>query len=120
MMNGSDRGDCPFCEIAAVLDDRVVYLWDGGEIVAFEPLFPRVRGHLLVVPRQHVRDAGECREVTGAVFAAAADLVAVAGQSNLITSVGSAATQTVFHFHAHVIPRREGDGLLLPWSDQWR
>jgi histidine triad (HIT) family protein len=35
---------------------------------------------------------------------------------NIITSVGSAATQTVRHLHVHVVPRRRGDGLQLPWS----
>ena len=40
--------------------------------------------------------------------------------ANLITSIGAAATQTVFHLHVHVVPRHEGDGLLLPWSNQER
>jgi histidine triad (HIT) family protein len=34
---------------------------------------------------------------------------------NLINSCGSAAWQTVFHFHVHVIPRYEDDPLKLPW-----
>jgi hypothetical protein len=37
---------------------------------------------------------------------------------NLITSVGADATQSVRHLHIHVVPRREGDGLMLPWSGQ--
>ncbi len=35
---------------------------------------------------------------------------------NLITSAGREATQTVFHLHIHVVPRRDGDGLALPWT----
>ena len=34
---------------------------------------------------------------------------------NLLNCCGSAAWQTVFHFHVHVIPRYEGDPLRLPW-----
>ncbi|HEY2572139.1 MAG TPA: HIT domain-containing protein, partial [Solirubrobacteraceae bacterium] len=34
---------------------------------------------------------------------------------NLLNSCGAVAFQTVFHFHLHVIPRYEGDGLRLPW-----
>jgi histidine triad (HIT) family protein len=34
---------------------------------------------------------------------------------NLINSCGSAAWQTVFHYHVHVIPRYQGDPLRLPW-----
>jgi len=38
------------------------------------------------------------------------------GPCNVITSVGREATQSVFHLHVHVVPRREGDGLALPWT----
>ena len=40
------------------------------------------------------------------------------GESNLITSIGPAATQTVPHLHLHLVPRRPGDGLPLPWTPQ--
>lgn len=36
----------------------------------------------------------------------------------VITSIGADATQTVFHTHIHVVPRRPGDGLTLPWTGQ--
>ena len=29
---------------------------------------------------------------------------------------GRAAGQTVFHYHVHVIPRFDGDGVLRPWT----
>jgi histidine triad (HIT) family protein len=35
---------------------------------------------------------------------------------NLINSCGSAAWQTVFHFHMHVIPRYDDDTMRLPWT----
>ena len=34
---------------------------------------------------------------------------------NLLNSCGSAAWQSVFHFHVHVIPRYRDDPLRLPW-----
>jgi histidine triad (HIT) family protein len=34
---------------------------------------------------------------------------------NILNSCGSAAWQTVFHFHVHVIPRYVDDPLKLPW-----
>jgi histidine triad (HIT) family protein len=35
---------------------------------------------------------------------------------NLVHATGWAAWQTVFHFHLHLVPRYEGDGLVPPWS----
>ena len=42
----------------------------------------------------------------------AADL---GGDMNLITSKGRPATQSVFHLHLHLVPRKVDDGLALPW-----
>jgi histidine triad (HIT) family protein len=36
--------------------------------------------------------------------------------SNLITSRGRDATQSVFRLHVRLIFRAEGDGLALPWD----
>jgi histidine triad (HIT) family protein len=36
---------------------------------------------------------------------------------NIITSMGEYATQTVFHLHVHIVPRRLNDGLHLPWTE---
>ncbi|CAL9324879.1 HIT family protein [Streptomyces sp. SudanB91_2054] len=49
----------------------------------------------------------------------AAELMAGHPAVNLITSKGEAATQSVFHFHVHVVPRQEGDGRPLPWTAQY-
>jgi histidine triad (HIT) family protein len=38
---------------------------------------------------------------------------------NLITSRGKFATQTILHTHIHYVPRRENDGLFLPWTEHW-
>jgi histidine triad (HIT) family protein len=34
----------------------------------------------------------------------------------IMQSNGVAAWQTVFHYHVHVIPRYDGDPLVLPWN----
>ena len=106
--------DCPFCE-----HDGPVLYEDQGVFV-IEPLNPVTPGHVLAIPRRHVPSADALPFVTGNVFAIAtmyARLYPVMYESyNLITSVGAAATQTVFHLHAHLVPRRPSDGLKLPWS----
>ena len=35
---------------------------------------------------------------------------------NVVQNNGSAAGQTVFHFHMHLIPRREGDKAGISWT----
>ena len=73
---------------------------------------PATRGHLLVVPRRHARDLLEIGPDDLAATALAAQRLAHrvhdrlgADGVNLLNSRGSAAWQTVFHFHMHVIPR---------------
>ena len=80
------------------------------------------RGHALVVPREHATDLlGIGEEDLSACAAAAKRLAARAKDAlgadgvNLLNSCGSAAWQTVFHFHVHVIPRYRDDPLRLPW-----
>ena len=93
-----------------------------GRLFVIEPLNPVTRGHVLVIPRRHVRDflqdwymAGDVMEVTNA-YLREYDV----GPCNVITSIGREATQTIDHLHVHVVPRREGDGLALPWDAQMR
>ena len=109
---------CPFCDRIAAGE----YDAGDGYSVTFEPLNPVTPGHRLFVTRAHIADALVRPAITGHVteyaarWAAGHDL----GPCNLITSAGTAATQTVFHLHVHVVPRREGDGLALPWTGQVR
>lgn len=108
---------CVFCAIVAGTSpaDVVMHWFDA---IAIVPRDPVVDGHLLVLPRVHVSDAGVDPIVTGAVMARAAQLLQQLPSANLITSMGSAATQTVWHLHVHLVPRAHGDGLTLPWTGQ--
>jgi len=114
----TDLTGCAFCEIVAGRKSaKVLCVW--SDAMAFLPLGPVTEGHALVVPRLHVRDAQEDPLVTGMTFARAAQLAGDAGKNfsfNLITSSGADATQSVFHLHVHLVPRRENDGLALPWG----
>jgi histidine triad (HIT) family protein len=88
-------------------------------ILIVNPLNPVTPGHVLVVHGLHTKDAAENGAIAAQLMYQAAEWVRRKGiQANIITSVGSAATQTVFHTHVHIVPRREGDGLPLPWTPQ--
>lgn len=107
-----DTDPCVFCEIVAEREPAVfVRRWT--DAVAIVPLEPVTEGHVLVLPRVHVPDATDHPETTATVMWRAASLAVP--PCNLITSSGREATQSVFHLHVHIVPRRENDGLALPW-----
>lgn len=109
---------CAFCEIVAGRAPATIHATMtnlGRKVLIIEPLNPVVPGHLLAIPAVHVQDAREDREVTGYTFAAAAYFTRE--PCNLITSCGREATQTVMHLHVHIVPRRDGDNIALPWSN---
>jgi histidine triad (HIT) family protein len=114
--------DCLFCRIVAGElpstrvheDDRVVALMD---------IFPATRGHVLVIPRAHAADLRDVAPDDLTAAAAAAQLLAGrafdrlgAAGVTVMQSNGAAAWQTVSHYHVHVIPRYDGDPLVLPWT----
>ena len=106
---------CPFCEIVAGrAPAKIVHEWD--DAVAFVPLNPVAEGHALVVPRKHVASYVVDPEVSALTMRRAAELMRWAHRpSNIITSAGPEATQSVFHLHLHIVPRAKDDGLALPW-----
>lgn len=109
---------CVFCRIAAG-DAPARLVRDWPEALAIVPRRPVAPGHVLVLPRRHVRDVTTDPAVTAAVMQRAAELGAeLAGDLNIITARGPAAAQKIFHAHVHLIPRRHGDGLPLPWTTQ--
>lgn len=107
------NSSCVFCDI--VQFGPYSLKW-GEDVIAIDPLNPVTEGHRLVVPTAHVHDATTSPLVTAETMRCAAVLARTLGPCNIITSVGEEATQSIFHLHVHVVPRREGDGLMLPWS----
>ncbi|MFE9247079.1 HIT family protein [Nocardiopsis sp. NPDC006938] len=116
--HSEDLMDCIFCRIAAgTAPAEIVREWD--DALAIRPRSGGCTdGHVMVIPRTHVQDAGEDPAVTGATMVRAAELMAEMDAANIITSKGVDATQSVFHLHVHVVPRASGDELPLPWTPQ--
>ena len=114
--------DCIFCGIAAgTMPAERVY--EDERTVAFLDIFPACDGHVLVIPRAHADDIHSLDPADVAAVAQTAQLMAgrVSGALgtdgvSIMQSNGAAAGQTVFHYHVHVIPRFDGDGVLRPWT----
>lgn len=108
--------ECPFCKRIDSGDyDDWLKRFDA---VTFEPLNPVTPGHRLVIPRIHVPSALGHPAIAADTMAAAVVTATryEVGDCNFITSAGPAATQTIRHLHIHVVPRRDDDGLHLPWT----
>lgn len=111
---------CVFCAIVAgEAPSHGVY--EDDHAIAFMDINPATDGHTLVIPKRHAPDLWELPEEDGVAVFRAARTVAHALREglqpdglNVLQSNGTAALQTVFHYHVHLIPRYHGDGIHVP------
>ncbi len=114
--------DCIFCKIInKEFDSNIIY--EDDDIIALLDKFPSSLGHTLVVPKKHVTNIFELDKNTGSkIFSKAIDicnnLKSTLGidNINILQNNGSLASQTVFHFHLHIIPRYENDNVNITWN----
>jgi histidine triad (HIT) family protein len=112
---------CVFCSIVegTVPAERV---YEDDFVVAILDIHPAATGHVLVIPKTHSRDLWHIeRRDAEQAMAASVQVATMIRRSlgpagiNLVHATGTAAWQTVFHFHLHLVPRHEGDRLVPPW-----
>ena len=114
--------DCIFCKIiAGEIPSATIYEDDEFQVILDR--FPSGEGHTLILPKQHVANIFEIEPaLAGRAFALAARLSRAMKEvlgftdMNILQNNGAIAGQTVFHFHIHLIPRREGDGIHVAWT----
>ena len=107
--------DCVFCSIVARDTDAHVVL-DEPDFVAFLDQRPVFKGHVLLVPREHVVTLPDLPAGLRDGFLAAAQRIATAvvdglGAQGSFVAINNVVSQSVPHLHAHVVPRTKGDGL---------
>lgn len=114
--------DCIFCRIVKG-EVPCTKVYEDDSVVAFMDIGPVVKGHTLVVPKQH-HDP-----ITGTPPAVLHRLIEIvqkitlaqyrglkADGVNVSQANGKAAGQIVPHIHFHVIPRFLADGHHWNWS----
>lgn len=118
--------DCAFCRIVRGEEEAEI-VCQGRDWLALFPLNPATPGHTLVIPRTHVADLWQVDPALGSELMAAVIKVGQAIEAaltpdgmNLITSAGTAAEQTVFHLHLHLVPRWRDDGFGQIWPTEKR
>ncbi|MFF5291431.1 HIT family protein [Paractinoplanes globisporus] len=107
--------DCLFCAIVAgsLPAFKVVDSPDGVGFLDTRPVF---KGHVLVVPRQHVvtlpdLPPSDLPGYFGLVQRVAAAVPAALGSQGTFVAINNVVSQSVPHLHTHVVPRTKGDGL---------
>lgn len=113
------KEECPFCRIIDGESEAQI-LFETPHSVSFLDINPINFGHALVVSRKHYEDFSELPDEVLHDIAHALKVVSKAivesvhpAGFNIFSNNGSAAGQSVFHFHFHVAPRYAGDGLKV-------
>ena len=110
---GPDK-PCVFCAIIADPSDAHVVL-DEPAFLAFLDTRPVFKGHVLLVPREHVVTLPDLPAAHRDGFLAAAQRLASAvvalGAQGSFVAINNTVSQSVPHLHLHVVPRTKGDGL---------
>jgi histidine triad (HIT) family protein len=115
----SSNPDCIFCKIVAG-EAAAVKVTETQDALAFMDLFPATPGHALVIPKIHYENLFESTPESLPAVHLLARRVARAIRKSLepdglmvFQLNGAAAGQTVFHYHAHLIPRMAGSEFKL-------
>ena len=116
------KNDCIFCKIAnGEIPSDTVY--EDDKYRAILDLSPAVKGHTLIIPKDHFDDLLSADEETLesvlklARRIGAAQLKALKCDGfNVVQNNGEAAGQTVHHLHVHIIPRYNGGAKMVAWE----
>lgn len=112
-----EKNDCIFCKIVnKEIPSSIVY--EDENTIAFLDIAPANKGHILVIPKSHYSDIttipeNELQNVFSTVKEISQVLFKEYEGVNLLQNNGKVAGQLVNHFHVHLIPRKENDGLSL-------
>lgn len=106
---------CTFCRIVAGEEPAEVVLRT-DEVVAFLDTRPVFKGHVLVVPADHIPTLTDLPDeqvlplMTAARTLAGVMQEALGAQGSFV-AMNNVVSQSVPHLHVHVVPRTKGDGL---------
>jgi histidine triad (HIT) family protein len=109
------RDDCLFCAIVA-RRQPAEFVLDEPDVAAFLDIRPVFKGHVLVVPREHVVTLADVPAGLISPLFGFARRLSVAAEKGLgaggsFVAINNKVSQSVAHLHVHVVPRTKGDGL---------
>jgi histidine triad (HIT) family protein len=106
---------CKFCRIISE-EPNVPFVLEDESCVAFLDHRPLFHGHCLLVPRMHYETLTDLPGTLTGPFLGCAKLLCRAveesmGAEGTFVAINNKISQSVPHLHAHVVPRKKGDGL---------
>lgn len=109
------RNECVFCAVQSGEGD-CCRVFEDEDIFVFldhRPLFP---GHCLLVTKRHVATLAELTPPLVHRVFDEVRIVSIAVQTAMkaegtFVAINNIVSQSVPHFHVHIVPRRKGDGL---------
>lgn len=110
--------DCIFCKIInKEIPANIVY--EDEHVLAFLDITQGTKGHTLVIPKVHSKNILETDDETlNHVFKATKKVAQAIKKAfdpiglNILNNTDKP-LQSVFHFHVHIIPRYEDDGVII-------
>lgn len=124
---------CPFCLLAQGVENHQVssrqsdIVYEDALIIAFicSRQWPNNKGHIMIIPREHYENIFDLPDFMAARIHSLARQIAIAmklayGCDGISTRQhnGAHGNQEVWHYHLHVFPRYENDGLYqIPQGD---
>lgn len=110
----SEPANCIFCKIVRG-SIPAVKVHEDDDTLTFMDIQPASPGHALVIPKTHAANLFEIAETDLFAVTRIVQRVACAVQKALVPdgirivqTNGAAAGQSVFHYHVHIIPMRDG------------
>ena len=109
--------ECVFCRIVTG-EIQGFIVFEDEQTLAFMDAARDVDGHILVIPKKHVKNILDCDSET--LLAVARTVKTVSNHLtencgyegvNLLNASDESAGQSVQHLHVHIIPRRHDDGI---------
>jgi histidine triad (HIT) family protein len=114
--------ECIFCKIVNKEIPATV-LYEDDDVLVFMDIGPIIKGHALVISKQHHDPVTETPNDVLTKLHLTAKRIAKAQMNglgadgvNIMQNNGTAAGQEVPHIHVHVIPRFDNDGHHWNWN----
>jgi histidine triad (HIT) family protein len=107
--------NCQFCEIVS-RSQPAKYIFEDEDFIIFLDHHPLFLGHSLIIPKKHYATLADMpASLLGSFFTQVQNLskaiqIALSADGTFV-AMNNIVSQSVPHFHVHVIPRKKGDGL---------